>query len=87
MMLKSVSTFLVLFKSAVRLLGEKPPLKKVEALSILKSRVDFDDEVFQILDQSRQNGADPREVAAFLERYLTALDTLTKWIDQEKSPA
>jgi len=86
LMLKSVSTFLVLFKSAVRLLGEKPPLKKVDALSILKGRVDFDDEVFHILDQSRHNGADPREVAAFLERYLRALDAVTAWIDQENSP-
>jgi hypothetical protein len=87
LMLKSVSTFLVLFRSAVRLLGEKPPLKKAEALTILKTRVDFDDEVFHILEQSRHNGADPREVAAFLERYLTALEVMTAWIDKENGPA
>lgn len=58
-MLRSVSTFLVLFRAAVRLLGEKPPLKKTEALAILKSRVDFDDEVFRVLDESRRAGCIP----------------------------
>ena len=86
-MLKSVSTFFVLFRTAVRLLGEKPPLKKVDVLSMLKAKVEFDDEVFRILEEARHHNADRREVAAFLERYLTALDVLTTWIDQENSAA
>jgi hypothetical protein len=68
-------------------LGEKPPLKKVEVLSMLKAKVEFDDEVFRILEEARHNNADRREVAAFLDRYLTALDVLTAWIDQENSAA
>jgi hypothetical protein len=86
-MLKSVSTFLVLVRSAVRLLGEKPPLKKVDALAILKSRVEFDDEVLRLLDDARHQGADPREVAEYLGRYLAALETLTSWIDRESGAA
>ena len=82
-MLKSVSTFLVLLRSAVRLLGEKPPLKKVDALAILKARVDFDDEVLRLLDDARHQGVDPREVAVHLERYLAVLDKLVGWIDRE----
>jgi hypothetical protein len=87
LMLKSVSTFLVLFRTAIRLKGENPPLKKMEAIAILRKHVDFDDEVFRILDESRHNGADPRDVAAFLDRYLSALDALVVWIDQENNAA
>jgi hypothetical protein len=82
-MLKSVSTFLVLLRSAVRLMGEKPPLKKVDALAILKGRVDFDDEVLRLLDDARHQGGDPREVVVHLERYLAVLDKLVGWIDRE----
>lgn len=81
-MLKSLTTFLVLLRSAVRLTGEKPPLKKTDALAILKGRVSCDLGVLEQLDEARRNQADPRDVAERLDAYLTVLDALAVWIDR-----
>jgi predicted nucleotidyltransferase len=81
-MLKSASTFLVLLRSVARLLGEAPPLKKGEVLTMIKRRLDFDDEVLRLLEDARHRPADPREVAPYLDRYLAVLDALTVWVDR-----
>jgi hypothetical protein len=77
----SLSTFLVLFKAALRLQGENPPAKKIEALALLKKHVDFDDEVFSIiwdLREGKKRGENPVEL---FKRYLKAVETVTDAVD------
>src|SRR5581483_1749115 len=50
LMVESLASFLVLFKSALWLYGVTPPAHKMEALRRLKNHVAFDMEPFQIVD-------------------------------------
>ena len=81
LMLQSVSTFLVLMKAMVRLYGEKPPLKKAEALTILRARFEFNDEIFRALDRARTEGAPRGEAKQMFTMYLSALEDVVKRID------
>jgi hypothetical protein len=82
LMVQSLSTFLVLFKSALWLFNEKPPLKKMEALKKLQERRPFDIEVFQIVDRlKRGERMKDLNVLETFEKYLETIEEIVKKIN------
>lgn len=80
LMVESLSTFLVLFKGALWLYGEKPPLKKMDALRKLKDRVTFEVDVFETLDYlKRGEKSKGLDVLGTFDKYLANVEAV---IDQ-----
>jgi hypothetical protein len=82
LMIESLSTFLVLFKSALWLFNEKPPVKKMEALKKLHEKIPFDIEVFQILDRLKR-GEKIKGLGLLLtfEKYLETIELIADKIN------
>src|ERR1035441_4291931 len=77
LMVESLSTFLVLFKGALRLYGVQPPVNKMEALRKLKEHVAFDAEAFEVVDRlKRGEKIKNLDVAAAFEKYLGAIEDI-----------
>lgn len=77
LMVESLSTFLVLFKSVLWLYKIKPPAKKLDALRKLKDRISFDMEVFEIVDRLKR-GEKIRDLDVFVifEKYLGSIEMI-----------
>ncbi len=86
LMVQSLSTFLVLLKNSLWLYGEKPALKKLDALRQLKGHLDFDEGPFVEID-SVKRGAKPkgRDANQVFGAYLEALQSLTERLDKPKA--
>jgi predicted nucleotidyltransferase len=84
----SLSSLLVLFRAALRLHGERPPAKKLEALAALRRRIEFDDgafrEAWELKEGRRPAGLD---ALALFDRYLKAVQTVTDAVDRWSRPA
>ncbi len=77
LMVESLSTFLVLFKSALWLYGVTPPVKKMDALRKLKDHVSFDLEPFEIVDRLKQGEKiKSLDVLGTFEKYLGAIESI-----------
>ncbi len=77
LMVESLSTFLVLFKGCLWIYGEKPHLKKMEALKKLKERVPFELEVFETLDRlKRGEKMKGLDVPVLFEKYLANVEAI-----------
>lgn len=77
LMVESLSTFLVLFKSALWLYGVKPPVKKMEALQKLKKRITFDADIFETVDRlKRGEKIKDLNVLVVFEKYLGSIETI-----------
>ena len=83
LMVQSLSTFLVLFRAALRLYGASVPPRKLEALTILKEHVDFDAEVFTIVSELKEGSKKPKEInaAALFARYLQTIEAVVDAVD------
>ncbi len=82
LLMNSLSTFLVLFRAALRLHGGTPPAKKLEALAELRKRVEFDDEVFRLIDEMRQGKKDKGlDALGLFARYLKSVETVVDAVD------
>ncbi|MBU2573686.1 MAG: hypothetical protein KKH28_06385 [Elusimicrobia bacterium] len=77
----SLSTFLVLFKAALRLQGEKPPAKKIEVLALLRGKIEFDSEVFLIVWDLKEGKKRDEEPVDIFKRYLKAVEAVTDAVD------
>lgn len=82
LMVQTLSTFLVLFKSALRLYNKRPPAKKMDALSELNKQIVCDMELFGILDRIKQ-GEKLKEWDRIIlfERYLKAVENVVDAVD------
>lgn len=82
LMSSSVSAFLTLFKAALRLYGETPPAKKMEALPLLAKHIKIDLEIFSIIWDLKAGKKCPDLTPAQLfSRYLTAVQSVTEDVD------
>ena len=81
------STFLVLFRAALRLHGETPPARKMEALKRLREHVEFEYEVFAAVADMKDGGKSADDPLRLFERYLKAtekiVDAVDGWIDKK----
>ena len=80
LMMESLSTFLVLFRAALRLLEKEVPQKKMDALDKLASHLDFDAAVFKIVQQLKDGTKKPKEIPVG-ELFNTYLETIECVID------
>jgi hypothetical protein len=83
LMVDSFSTFLVLFKGFLWFYGEKPPLKKMEALRKLKDHISFDLEVFETVEKlklgEKIKGLD---VLGTFEKYLGNIEMIVNNVNE-----
>lgn len=84
LLVNSVSTFLVLFRGALRLFQETIPAVKVDALNELARHVSFDPEPFQTVllmkaGTQRQRDID---VPGLFRKYLTAIEQIVSAVDR-----
>jgi len=82
LMVNTLSTFLVLFKNALRLYKESPPIKKMEALAELNKHIPFDLEVFSIIEKVKKGekfkDLEPLDI---FKRYLSSVEKVVDGID------
>ncbi|WP_372807599.1 hypothetical protein [Pontiella sp.] len=80
LMVQSLSTFLVLFRAALRLFGDRVPQPKFQALEELAGHLDFDVAVFRQVQELKDGTQKPKDVAVG-ELFNTYLKTIECVID------
>jgi len=82
LMIKSLSTFLVLFRNSLRLFAKDIPHKKMEGVRALHNHVSFDLDVFEILEKMKEGEKISQpEPEVLFQRYLTAIETVIDAVD------
>ncbi|HEY2893949.1 MAG TPA: hypothetical protein VGJ16_07045 [Pirellulales bacterium] len=82
LMLGSLSTFLVLFRAALRLYQPEVPSTKLEATQALARYIDFDPQPFERLFETKQSDARPGAVEVQFSAYLASIETVVRAINQ-----
>lgn len=87
---RSVSPFMLLFRTALKLRVRRPAASSAAAVKSLARHVDFDPEVFISIDKSLRGGKSPHEdPVAMFKRFLTGVEAVTdavdKWVRAGKS--
>jgi hypothetical protein len=78
LMTESISSFLVLLKNALWLYGEKPPIKKMDALQKLGQRFGLKTTVFETVELLKKGERIPNlPLAPVFEEYLKTLEAFT----------
>lgn len=83
LMVNSLSTFLVLFRAALRLLDTEVPQKKFQALEKLAQHLNFDAQVFQTV-QALKDGSKPAksvDVSGLFNDYLKTIERVIDTVD------
>ncbi len=88
LMTQSLSTFLVLFRSAVRLYAGSAPAKKIEALRMLTQHIPFDPQPFLTVEEHRagRRRASRVDSVALFRQYLAEINTVIRHIDRLLHP-
>ena len=77
LMVESLSTFLVLFKSALWLYGIKPSPQKMESLRQLQQHITFDLEPFEVISRlKRGEKMKDLNVLSLFEKYLGSIEAI-----------
>lgn len=80
LMAESLSTFLVLFRAALRLFEDQVPQPKTAALNKLATHLNFDPEIFHTLLQIKAGSLAPKSIQAE-HLFNTYLQTIERIID------
>jgi hypothetical protein len=87
LMLRSLSTILVLFRAALRLYQDEVPAKKLDALHALREHVDFEVEPFQRLFDMKQSPAETRGAPPVsFDSYLKAIEAVVNAVNLQSQP-
>ncbi len=83
LMIDSLGTFLVLFRSVLRLFEKEVPAQKMDALRALADTIDVDVGVFEVLDEAKRGGRTVARDAArgLYERYVRAIEQVVDAVD------
>lgn len=83
LMTQSLSTFLVLFRAALRLFEDSVPQKKFEALGKLSTHLKFDGSVFQNVQQLKDGSKKTKDVAIedLFSTYLKTIECVIDAVD------
>lgn len=83
LMIRSLSSFLVLFRAGLRLFADKIPHKKFEALEKLNETVPIQLEVFRKVQQLKDGSLKPKAVDAdaLFEEYMKTVESVTDAVD------
>lgn len=83
LMIGSLSTFLVLFRAALRLFDDAVPQKKLEALEKLASHLEFDVSVFKSVQQLKDGTVKAKDVdiAELFGNYIKSIECVIDAVD------
>lgn len=83
LMVESLSTFMVLFRAALRLYQEDVPQQKMDALQALSRHVTFDTRVFATIRGLKEGSSKPRDVdvEAVFAQYLRTIESVVDAVD------
>ena len=83
LMVQSLSTFLVLFRAALRLFEQEVPQKKFQALEKLSTHLAFDGSVFQTVQELKDGTKKPKEVPLgdLFNNYLKTIERVIDAVD------
>ena len=83
LMVRSLSSFLVLFRASLRLFGDEVPQKKFQALEKLNETVPVPLEVFRNVQQLKDGSIKPKSVDAetLFEEYIKTIECVTDAVD------
>jgi len=83
LMVRSLSSFLVLFRASLRLFVTDVPQKKFQALEKLNETVPVPCEVFQTVQNLKDGSLKPKAVDAdaIFEKYINAVESVTDAVD------
>jgi len=83
LLMSSLSSFLVLFRAALRLFEQQVPSTKLEAVKLLSSHIRFDPGVFESVDALKAGTKKLREVDAdeLFGRYLQTIEAIVEAVD------
>jgi len=83
LLVKSYSTFSVLFRGALRLFGADVPARKADVIQVLSRHIDFDADVFETVAALRVGEMRTRDVDpdVLFERYLRAVEQVVDAVD------
>ncbi len=83
LMVRSLSSFLVLFRASLRLFATDIPQKKFQALEKLNETVPVPCEVFQTVQNLKDGSLKPKAVDAdaIFEKYINAVESVTDAVD------
>ncbi|MCS7151589.1 MAG: nucleotidyltransferase domain-containing protein [Endomicrobia bacterium] len=86
LLIDTISTFLVLFKSVLHLVGKTPPVKKVEVLNMIKDFIDIDVEPFEKILHLKQNIKEAKkyDVEELFEKYVEQIEKIISYVDKFK---
>ncbi|HTA76184.1 MAG TPA: hypothetical protein VK791_03385, partial [bacterium] len=84
LMIKSLSSFLVLFKNTLWLYNVKPAAQKMAALNQLKTHIAFDLEPFTVVDNLKRGGKVPGlDILHTFQKYLGAIEAIVDNVDKQ----
>jgi hypothetical protein len=85
LMVDSISTFLVLFRGALRLFQREVQATKIDAARLLSKELDFSVEVFETVYAIRSAARSGKDLdaRALFEDYLKAIETVVDKVDQQ----
>jgi predicted nucleotidyltransferase len=83
LMIQSLSTFLVLFRAALRLFESEVPQKKFQALEKLSTHLEFDGSVFRTVQELKDGTKKPKEVSVgeLFNNYLKTIECVIDAVD------
>ncbi len=85
LMVKSLSTFLVLFRASLRLYENEIPQKKFQALEKLGTHLSFDPSVFKTVQQLKDGTKKPKDckIEDLFSTYLSTIECVIDAVDTE----
>jgi hypothetical protein len=83
LMIQSLSTFLVLFRAALRLFEPEVPQKKFQSLEKLSTHLAFDGSVFRTVQELKDGTKKPKEVSVgeLFNNYLKTIECVIDAVD------
>jgi len=83
LLMNSLSSFLVLFRAALRLFEQQVPSTKLDAVRLLSSHIPFDPGIFESVEALKAGSKKLREVDAdeLFGRYLQTIEAIVEAVD------
>ena len=82
-LISTISTFLIVFRYVLQLTGEKPPLKRLEAMELLSKKIGFDHSPFLAIYNMKQGDKEAMklDLDALTEQYLKEIEKVVDFVD------
>lgn len=83
LMVRSLSSFLVLFRASLRLFGDEVPQKKFQALEQLNETIPVPLDVFRKVQQLKDGSLKPKavDIDSLFENYIKTVESVTDAVD------